>query len=315
MKRQKLTIKEQIENMKQKGVKFEIVSEKDAATYLSKKNYYFKTKSYARNYDIYTSTENKGKYINLDFAYLQELSTLDILFRKLIMNLALDVEHFLKVKMMSDLTSLPNDEEDGYELIEDYLQGAETLRSIHKKMDSSTCSSLILKRQEENDEYALWEIVEVLSFGSFIDIYDIFYSKHKCFKNHIGLLWPIKIIRNAAAHSNCLLNTIKHPYKNDFKYSRSIMTILSQKSNLSKESRETWMKNPLIHDFIVLVYVFLSVVEDPDTKMSSISNIKNIFIDRMKLHKDFFEKNRSITNAYIFCEKAISFLINKYGRK
>lgn len=66
-------------------------------------NYYFKLKSYGKNYDKYLTTAKKGQYINLDFSYLQELSILDMYLRKSIISMALDIEHTLKTQLLYDL--------------------------------------------------------------------------------------------------------------------------------------------------------------------------------------------------------------------
>ena len=51
--KKKLTIDEQIEDLKKKGVTFEIMSEEEAKKFLRYNNYYFKLKSYGK---ITTST-------------------------------------------------------------------------------------------------------------------------------------------------------------------------------------------------------------------------------------------------------------------
>ena len=80
MNRKKLTIAEQISDMHQKGITFHYTEEQDVSRFLKYNNYYFKLKSYGKNYDKYNSTEKKGQYLNLDFSYLQELSTLGYVF-------------------------------------------------------------------------------------------------------------------------------------------------------------------------------------------------------------------------------------------
>ena len=95
--KQKLTVEGQVQDMKEKDIKFEICSEEDAKKFLQYNNYYFKLKSYARNYNMNSQTK---KYFNLDFAYLVELSKLDMYIRKIILELSLDVEHYLKVRLM-----------------------------------------------------------------------------------------------------------------------------------------------------------------------------------------------------------------------
>lgn len=110
--KQKLTVEGQVQDMKEKDIKFEICSEEDAKKFLQYNNYYFKLKSYARNYNMNSQTK---KYFNLDFAYLVELSKLDMYIRKIILELSLDVEHYLKVRLMKDLSD--NSEEDGYNIV------------------------------------------------------------------------------------------------------------------------------------------------------------------------------------------------------
>ena len=49
--RKKLTVNEQIEHMKSKGIQFNIISEKDAENYLNENTYYFKLKAYAKMFE------------------------------------------------------------------------------------------------------------------------------------------------------------------------------------------------------------------------------------------------------------------------
>ncbi len=70
-----------IEKMKSKGVTFKYSTEEKAAEYLTDKNNYLCTAAYRKNYQKYNNGSNIGKYIDLDFSYLQELSTIDMHFR------------------------------------------------------------------------------------------------------------------------------------------------------------------------------------------------------------------------------------------
>lgn len=62
----KMTSTDLISKLKnEKGVEFNIKSEKEAIDYISKVNNYLRTVSYRKNY----RKNHQGKYINLDFTY------------------------------------------------------------------------------------------------------------------------------------------------------------------------------------------------------------------------------------------------------
>lgn len=120
----KLTVEEQIQNIVDKNIQFDLYSKEDAKKFLKYNNYYFKLKSYAKNYNINQQTK---KYYNLDFAYLVELSKLDMYIRKII-----------------------------------------------------------------------------------LELYELYYQTYPSF-NYSDYLKSIKFIRNAAAHNNCILSTLRKP--------------------------------------------------------------------------------------------------------
>ena len=119
--KQKLSIDELITHMKNKGIKFDIVSEQDARKFLTYNNYYLKLASYRANYDKCSeNSQRKGQYQNLDFGYLKELSTIDMHLRYIIIEMCLDIEHFIKVRLVSAVTDTPG--EDGYNVVKKYLK-------------------------------------------------------------------------------------------------------------------------------------------------------------------------------------------------
>ena len=101
MLKSKYSIDEQLKNLEDKNVQFNIMSKEEAREYLQNNTYYFKLKSYEKSFEYNVS---KNQYINLEFAYLVELSKLDMYLRELIIRISLHTEHFLKVKLIDDLT-------------------------------------------------------------------------------------------------------------------------------------------------------------------------------------------------------------------
>ena len=316
----KLTVEEQIQDMIDKNIQFELCSVEDAKKFLKYNNYYFKLKSYARNYNINVQTK---KYYNLDFAYLVELSKLDMYIRKIILELCLDVEHYLKVRLMNDLSN--NSEEDGYNIVKIFLEFHPNAEAdIQSKADKySFCSDLAekhLNEYKEPTELALWNIVELLSFGNFMELYELYYQTYPSF-NYSDYLKSIKFIRNAAAHNNCILSTLRKPHSvKKFSKTKKLANILGKIPEFKElDNRDGMMKNPVIHDFVTLLFVYNDVM-----KVSATKNIRNKKMEeichqfcsedgRIRKNKSYFEKNPYIKDVYLFICSIIKY-INKNNK-
>lgn len=84
----------------EKNVSFRLMSEEDAAAFLEERSFFFKLKAFAKDFEKYACKPGeKGRYVNLDFGHLVELSKLDKALRSLVLDLALDIEHYLKVRI------------------------------------------------------------------------------------------------------------------------------------------------------------------------------------------------------------------------
>ena len=293
MRKPKLTIAEQIQHMKESGIKFTIVDEDGAAKFLYESTYYFKIKAYAKNYSKYLNAPNHGKYVDLEFAYLKELSTIDSLLRKEIIKIALDIEHFLKVNMLVDFSE--STVNDGYEIIEKLFTYNPDLRdSIIRKGASSTNGNLIEKYK---NDFAIWNIVEVLSFGNFIELYSLYYGNNSWLYNS---LFPIKKLRNAAAHNNCLINNLNNNHESLITPHMHVYNEVCKIDGMPKKSPSKKLTHPIIHDFIVLTFVFNDVVKSAKTRKHKMNEILDLFNGRMVKHREYFENNALITSTYTF---------------
>lgn len=301
MRKQKLSIEEQIKHMKSRGITFNHISEEQAEGFLIHNTYYFKLKAYAKNYDKYHSAENMDRYINLDFSYLQDLSTIDAHLRKLIFKMSLDLEHFLKVKMLNDFI---NTDEDGYKIIERFFSIFPNLKNeLVEKQKSSTCSALINKNK---DDWALWNIVEVLSFRHFIDLYQLFYSTYTFKDSYGNMLMSIRLLRNAAAHNNCLINNLRPPFEREITPNWHVNSEMAKIPGIKSKTLSKKMVNPVIHDFVVLLYVYYKVV-GKETREKGFSEIHDLFSKRMVKHGDYYKSNEVILSSYRFTKKIVDF--------
>jgi hypothetical protein len=114
-----LTVGEQIEHLKSRGVTFELCSEEAAAFYLEHANNYLRVAAYRKLYPRQVDGPNPGAYINLDFEDLVEFSSIDRRLREALLAATIDVEHFAKVEF---LQRCGQHHEDGYSIVVDYLE-------------------------------------------------------------------------------------------------------------------------------------------------------------------------------------------------
>lgn len=300
--RPKLTIPEQIAYMRDiKGIQFEVIDETEAEMFLRESNYYFKLKAFEKNYSKYTSGENKGKYYKLEFAYLKELSTIDMHLREIIRSMTLDIEHFLKVRLLNDIAE--NENEDGYSIVEEFLQWQPHVAgSIREKAENSYCEDLIKKYSHR---FAVWTIVEVLSFGDFLNLCDLYYSKIGTPSIKVGNFRIVKFLRNAAAHNNCLINNLADNTGTGFKQNREANAFVASINGISANTRNKKMGNRFIHDFVVMLYCFDSIVSSKKVKQHQMAKLKNLMDNRIPLHKEYFLDNMLLWSNYEFIKKIV----------
>lgn len=303
-KRPKLTIPRQIEYMRdEKGIKFNLVTEDSAAEFLRKNNYYFKLKAFEKNYEKYASGENAGKYFDLEFAYLQELSTLDMYLREQILSMTLDIEHYFKVRLLNDISE--NNGEDGYSIVEKFFAcQPDILQGIQDKRKNSYCEDLIRKYA---DAFAVWNVVEILSFGDLLELSALYYATapNREPAPNIGNLRVVKFLRNAAAHNNCLINNLRDNSGQGFPQNREANTFVGKIPDISNKVRIKKMGNRFIHDFVTMLCCFHTIVSSDKVKQHQMQKIKGLLDGRFTKHSEYFSKNQLLVSNYEFSKKVV----------
>lgn len=316
-----MTSQELVDKMKnEKGIKFEYMSEKDAIIFLSERNNYFRIASYRKNYDKHISGVNAGKYIDLDFAYLSELATIDMHLRLIIINMCLDIEHCLKVKLLSAITA--NLAEDGYDIVKVFLiKNPFVLRDIYHKRKSTYVEELIryyFNFNEISDDNQLdyiskddincpvWAFMEIIGFGEFLRFYDFYYSEYPDKNNKItnGTLNAVKSLRNACAHNNCIIYNLR---KSGTHPTREVTQFVSNIKNISNEERRSKLKIRPVFEITALICLYDKVAFDTvkSHRFQELSNLVNV---RMVRNKDYFKNHQMICSVYNFLKKIVDFL-------
>ena len=297
--------------MKSSGVKFNIVTEEDAREFLLDSTYYFKLKAFQKNYN----KKQNGDYINLEFAYLKDFSTVDMWFRKLVLSLALGVEHSMKVKLNADISNNPA--EDGYSIVNEFLNAKEysyIVKSIYAKVHSNYAGELIKKycsyTYNPNSqtpyyfECPFWVFTEILSFGDFINFYNFYYEKYNFYNSLKPILFPVRCLRNAAAHNNCILNSLKKSDHGGFKVNNAVNSYVSKIQTITPISRKNCMATPALHDFAALLMAYTMVVKSKSAQIQTLKELKK-FMERWERNPEFYKSNMEITKTYNFFQKLI----------
>ncbi len=310
-----------IEKIKQeKGITFNFMSEDEAANYLRNNNNYYRIASYRKNYDKKTCGQDKGKYINLDFSNLVDLAIIDMRIRFLIIHMCLDVEHDLKVQLLNDITANVN--EDGYSVVEDFLKSREFLyEDIYKKRKSTYVGDLISKFftfdthinangkiifDNVDVRCPVWAFVEIISFGIFIQFYDFYYSDsaNQNFPTPVSLLNPVKSIRNACAHNNCIINNLRSGYS---KPGKIVSTFVSNIPGISRDVSRKYLSVRPIFEFICLLMVYDNTVS-VNVKKHRYGELRELIYDRMPKNKHYYKDQQLLKFSYEFIKKVVDFL-------
>lgn len=131
----------------------------------------------------------------------------------------------------------------------------------------------------------------------------------------MDLLWSAKFIRNAAAHNNCLLNSLRHPYvhthlskNNKIVPTKALQLEISRISGLSKNAKKRMLANPVTHDFIATLMLFNHVCTSEAMKRNIYSDLRDLFQNRFLRHQDYFKQDLLLVSSYNFILKIIDFL-------
>lgn len=301
----KLSLDGQIEHLKEKGVQFHIMDEAAARDYLSKHNNYFKLTAYRKNYNKHPDGEKKGKYINLEFAYLVDIAVIDMRLRYRIVHMALDIEHHTKLQLLRKIDEYG---EDGYQVVRDYIDSLSEKQKgifeseIGRNRGNIYCGDII-KKYDGN--YPVWAFIEIVPFGRLVDFYGFCRKRFrdKTMEDNFYRLLTCKEIRNASAHSNCILNDLRAgtaAHKTNAAVTAEIMSI----RGVNKNFRKNRMSNARIQQLVTLFYMHKIMVGSTGIRKSESDELKKI-INRIDRNYGYYETNPMIKGTFDFLKMVV----------
>ena len=317
-----LFVDEMISYLKNKNIKFNYISENDALKYLKSNNNYYNLTSYKHNFEKYMFDGRfVDKYIDLDFAYLKDLSIIDYRVRLVLFKMIINIEHYLKMKILNTIENI--DEEDGYRIVNLYLDKdfnsdkfpKKLHNSIFKKVGSEYYQKIFSKYDIDKDKklenIPIWEFLEIITFGELVNFYE-FYTKEYGLREErkdVYILRDIVKLRNAVAHNSCILSDLGNK-NNNYPISYKIINFL-EFCDVGKEMRIKKLSNSRIKQITYTLYMFNKIVTSDGIKENVINEINDLFYNRIIYHKEYYNNNELLKSVYAYFEK----IIEKFYKK
>ncbi|MGE7939885.1 Abi family protein [Bacillus paramycoides] len=311
----KMTIEEQIEYMKWKGITFKYTSEIDAKRHLKENSYYFKVTAFRKNFE----KDRNQKYSGVDFANLKDLAVIDMHLRYLLIKMSLDIEHSIKTKLMNLITE---SDEDGYKIIEDY--NTYQLNLIQNKSNYIDVATKILKDSENKKGYhwdlyekykdnpTIWVLIELMSYGQLVNFVKFYISKGKFKSKELGTAKEVmhfsKNVRDAAAHSRpLLLNVVESRQFNERKNPNPNLKRYMYNSGLPNEIIKPYTTNVKVHDLCALLFLHSTYVKGIGTRKERKNEMKTVFLRAIR-EKHLYKENKELAQVILI----FGHLIRKY---
>ena len=272
-----MNISEMITDLKQKNVKFNLITEEAAKDYLKYNNNYYNITSFKHNFQKYPSPAGKyeGLYQNLDFAYLKDLAIIDYRVRLILFKIIINIEHYLKLQILNTIDTMKL--ENGYTIVNMYLENDFNNTKFPKKVHNN-----ILKKI---DNESIWEFLEIITFWELVNFYDFYTKQYNLLEKNkdVYILKSIVKLRNAVAHNACILCELN---KKDINYSASYKVIQYLKDcNIGKTTRDNKLSNSRIRQITYTLYMFNRIVTSDGVK----ENTSNEIVDLKKEISKIYE--------------------------
>lgn len=283
-----LTVEERLTNFENRKITFNLMSKNEAKEFLTNNTYLYKISFYKDNF----YTNNKREFLDLDFAYLRELSTIDMHIRYTFLKLCLDIEHGIKTFILSYFNN--KNPKEGYSIIDRYIQS-----KFDKKNNSKTKKEIKLELLEyakfsnhhlyhlyyetENNlenKINIWELTECVSLNELIEFY-IFFRKAEIDKqentSYKSILFAFRHVRNICAHNSPFLIDLNKRIKPN----KILKNILDPRIELT---------NQKIADIASLFYLYNEVVTSKGMRDNRKIELLDL-IERVGRKKEYYEKS------------------------
>lgn len=303
--KKKLDFSELIVHMKDKGIQFNLPSLETPEHILEHSNYYYKLSAYRSNFP----KDNKGKYIHLDFQHLVDLASIDMQLRYTLLQMTLDIEHFLKTKILADITK---SQEDGYTIVDRFSQkigkSSESFFDHIRYASRHYNYDLYLKRK---NDLSIWVLFEIITFGEFVRFVE-FYYEHEHQNEYIeiaSIIRYVKNIRNICAHSSPILIKLNEQTLTHDRQSKYIKLFVGKVPTISKHTRKKRLENQRIHDLSALLYCHSTYMLSSGVRKKRNDELQ-LIMQRIKKNIHYYNKNQLLQSIFDYIHKLVDFIVD-----
>lgn len=279
-----INTEEIIKVLKAKNIKFNIIDEFKALNYLKYCNSYYNIISYEKNFEkYYIDGKIINKYIDLDFAYLIDLSEIDFELKSVLFKMVTIIEHHLKLRILNLFENYSINE--NY-IIKEFLENIKNFKNIEK--------------------ISTHNFFKNITFGNLIIFYNYFIKKYKLkseYKN-VQTLKDIVKLRNGVCHINNILAELN--IKDKSYINESVCKYL-RKCNISNNIYLNKLKNPRIKQITYTLYMFNFMVTDKKIKEKIKKEINYLLYKRIVKNKEYYKNNQFLNSIYNYYKKIIDF--------
>lgn len=294
-RQRKLNNRELVAHLATKGVTFNTISQGQAITFLEKNNYYYKLASFRKNFK-----KKNEKYVDLDFSYLQDLASIDMKIRNILLNIAVNVEHFIKVELSRQINNNPS--EDGYKILVDFKQSeyGKYYEITKKKFKQSRYQSAMYEKRKH--DYPYWALLEHMDYGCLIKFVTFYYDKYKpkSLKKAYELGDNARHIRNACAHNSVLLINV-------FKNTEKLPNVNATVSTIAKQADILKYKNYKKVNDLISLFVLAKAYCSPAVLSYQKQHIKD-FLIRCKRNQASYSHNPELTKMMVIFKRIVDIL-------
>lgn len=313
----KFTTQEMFIKLCEKGITFKSCSENEVCEYIYKHNNFLRLYSYRKNFEYLASSDT---YKDLDFEHLRTLAITDMIYRKELLGMCIDIEHRLKILLLEDFEKRP---EDGYEIVQQYFKICpQAAQTIYNGKTSGYAGELVekyvLKATSEKNNLCvfekyyylcvpIWVLMEVLPFGLFLKFYEFYYNKYGI-KPPLdrNILSSVKCVRNACAHNNCMLNNLNKGGTNP---NKAVDRFLN-KNRLTGAAIRKRVSCRVVYEILCVFYSYDSLSENR-SKVHVYRKINKLLIISKQKYSAIFAKNLVISPTYALFAKLTKNLLKK----